>query len=105
MQSRHPAASRTADMEIALCSNESVSGPSADQTQVNGAHERRAASSMMMAAGAVYVTVRKFFFGRGADFSDLDFKVQILSGERMVTVHRDHIAGNPGHRDGSLARI
>ena len=56
-------------------------------------------SVVMMTAGAVHVTVREFFLGRGTHFGDLHVEVERLTGERMIAVHGHHVAGDAGDDD------
>src|SRR6185295_563715 len=49
---------------------------------------------VVMAARPVDVAVRQFFLGRGPHFGDLDLEIQVLARERVVTVDRDHVAGD-----------
>ncbi len=46
---------------------------------------------VVVTTGAVYVTVRQFFFRSRADFEDFDVEVQRLAGERVVAI--EHRAG------------
>lgn len=56
---------------------------------------------MMVAAGAVDVAVREFFLRGGAYFGDLNLKIQILAGERMIAIDGNHIADHLSDGDGS----
>lgn len=47
---------------------------------------------MVMAAGAVHVTVRELFFGSVTHVGDLDGEVQGLAGQRVVAVDGDVVA-------------
>ena len=59
--------------------------------------------SVVVATGAVHVTVRQFFFGRNAHFGDFHVEMQRLAGQRMVTVHGHHIALDARDHDGARA--
>lgn len=52
---------------------------------------------VVMSARAVHVTVRELFVRRSTDFGDLDIEIEILTGKRMVAIHRDHVADDVRH--------
>src|SRR5215212_2265229 len=63
----------------------------------------RACSAVVMPAGTVYVAVRQLFFGRGPYLGDLDVEVEVLPGERVIAVDRDHVTDDMRDRNGAHA--
>jgi len=57
----------------------------------------------MVTASSVHMPVGELFLGGGAYRGDLDLEVEVLAGERVITIERHHVATYLGNGDGTRA--
>ena len=59
----------------------------------------------MVTAVPVHVPVGQLFLGRRPDGGDFDVEIEILAGEGVIAIERDHVTGNVLHGDRLVTRL
>src|SRR5947209_5012452 len=69
--------------------------------KVRAASTQRCFFISVVSPWTMHVSVRKFFCSGIPYVHEIDIKIQVLAGERMITVNGNHVAGNGGYGHGA----